>query len=428
MSKLDTYLRSIEKFGATGATLISNQPITLKFPTGDRNATQVVPHEQLVAMVREIATTAALDAVDKQRPARFDYESGGFRYQLTVAPRVGAWQLDIVGAGASQGVPQPVGAQPSRPVARAQSAPVAGDEMEIERGQYDMPNEVATAPASSGSTFLDGLTTGARGQRATDIFLAAGAPVLVRANGELVPSERTVVDGDQLARELGVVAPADARAALIEGKQATFAYNDGAGRVRATLTRDRRGPGAALRLLHGEPPALERLSLGDEVTTWLGGQGLIVIAGASGAGKTTLLAALVRNLGERRRAVVAIEDPIELVQTGPSISQREVGAHVPSAAAGVEAAMREGADAIVVGTVTSAETAAAVVAAVAGGHLVLATVTAPGLSALDRLLEYLPSGDRGLAGRMCREALLGTITASLARSGGRAYGVVPGGA
>ncbi|HEY4056808.1 MAG TPA: ATPase, T2SS/T4P/T4SS family [Kofleriaceae bacterium] len=424
MSKLDTYLRSIEKFGATGATLISNQAVTLKFPTGDRNATQIVPHDQLVAMVREVATPAAIGAIDQQRPARFDYESAGFRYTLSVSPRPGAWQLDIVGAGAA--VAQPVTAAPSRPVARAQSAPVS-DEMEIERGQYDMPSEPTTAAVSSGSAYLDGLTTTARGQRATDIFLSAGAPVLTRANGELVANS-AIVDGDQLSRELGVVAPADARAALLEGKPATFAYSDGAGRVRATLTRDRRGPGAALRLLHGEPPALDRLSLGDQVSSWLGGQGLIVVAGASGAGKTTLLAALVRSLGERRRAVVAIEDPIELVQNQPSVSQREVGAHVPSAAGGVHGAMREGADAIVVGAVTSAETAAAVVAAVAGGHLVLVTVTAPGPTALEQILEYLPAGDRVLAGRICREALLGTITASLARSGGRAYDVATGGA
>ena len=45
MSKLDVYLRSIEKFGATGAVLTSNQPVVMRFPAGDRHATQVTPHD-----------------------------------------------------------------------------------------------------------------------------------------------------------------------------------------------------------------------------------------------------------------------------------------------------------------------------------------------------------------------------------------------
>ena len=90
MSKLDVYLRSIEKFGATGALLTSNQAVTLKFPTGDRHATQVTPHDQLVMLVREIAPPAALDQIDRQRPARFDYDSNGIRYGINVMPGRGA--------------------------------------------------------------------------------------------------------------------------------------------------------------------------------------------------------------------------------------------------------------------------------------------------------------------------------------------------
>ena len=36
MSKLDVYLRSIERFGASGAVLTSDKAVTMRFPTGDR--------------------------------------------------------------------------------------------------------------------------------------------------------------------------------------------------------------------------------------------------------------------------------------------------------------------------------------------------------------------------------------------------------
>lgn len=425
MSKLDVYLRSIERFGASGAVLTSGQAVTLRFPTGDRHATQVTPHDQLVIMVREIAPPAALDAIDKQRPARFDIESQGTRYSISVQPRPGAWQVEIAPGQAPAPAPAPPAAVPARPAGRAPSAPVDAGEMTIERGQYDMPDSAAAAPTTSGSGLLDQLTQLARGIRATDIYLSAGSAPLVRTGAEVTAQDRGAIDAEQLSREVGIVAPPAARAAWLDGAPATFAYGDGAGRVRVTLTRDRRGPSAALRLLHGEAPALERLNLGAEVTRWLGERGLVVIAGASGVGKTTLLAAMVRALGERKKHVVSIEDPIELVHGSSSISQREVGDHVPSIAVGVEAAMREGADAIVIGAVTSPEAMAALVDAVAGGHLVLTTMTGsdPRL-ALQRRLDWL--GDaRGAAEKLCAGALLGTITPAVARSGGRTYEVSP---
>ncbi|MCE7890644.1 MAG: hypothetical protein DYH12_13280, partial [Sorangiineae bacterium PRO1] len=77
MAKIDSYLRSIERFGATGATLVSGKSVTLHFPTGDRHATQVTSHELLVAMVREVAPSNARAALETGRTVRFALDSGG---------------------------------------------------------------------------------------------------------------------------------------------------------------------------------------------------------------------------------------------------------------------------------------------------------------------------------------------------------------
>jgi twitching motility protein PilT len=429
MSKLDVYLRSIEKFGAAGAVLTSGQAVTLRFPAGDRQATQVTPHDQLVVMVREVAPPAVLDQIDQQRPARFEIESMGMRYGISVSPRPGAWSVTIEPAP----VATPAAAvAPTRPLPRAGTAPTVdtGGDMAIERGQYDLGPAVTAAAAVVGSSsgLLDNLTTQARASRATDIFLAAGAPPMVRVAGELNVADRGALDGEMLSRELGILAPAEARAAWTEGGSATFAYGDGAGRVRVTLTRDHRGPGAALRLLHGDPPPLAGLGLGGDVVEWLGARGLILVAGPSGAGKTTTLAALVRALGERRRSVVTLEDPIEILQPGPTISQRALGEHVANASAGVAAAMREGADAIAIGAVTSTDAAEAVVDAAAGGHLVLATVIAPSPRlALEVVVDLVSADRRELARAVFGEALLGTIAPLVTRQGSRSFSVVPRG-
>ena len=394
MAKLDVYLKSIERFGAAGAVLVSNQAVTLRFPAGDRQATQVTPHDQLVALVREIAPPAALGAIDQSRAARFEYES----HVIAVVPRPNAWQVSI------------------EPSAAAAPAPSAGDvvDLAIERGQYDSGPVRAAAATASGSLQLDQITAAARSQRATDIFLASDAAPLVRVGSELRASGDPL-DAEMLSRELGLVAPAEARQAWSEVGHAVFAYSDGGGRVRASLGRDRRGPTAALRLLVGEPVALDRLGAPRDVAAWLERRGLVAIAGAPGSGKTTLLAALIASLGERK--IVSVSDVIEIIQASPCVSQREIGPHVASVASGITAAMLEGADAIAVDARLTGEAVAAVADAVAAGHLVLAVVGAgSAAAAADQLAEQLAPDRRA----SLKRGFLGAV-AQVAKAGGRTF-------
>lgn len=431
MAKIDVYLRSIERFGAAGAILTSGQAITLRFPQGDRHATQVTPHDQLVGLVREIAPPAALEQIDKNRPAKFEVDSGGTRYSLDVHPKPGSWQVVIaaVTGGAPAAVtPAPIAAAAAapRPMPRPPSAPVAvEDEMAIERGQY-ADAATTTTRAASGSATLDAWTHAARSSRASDVFLSTGAPPVARIGAELQAlGDRGPLEEATVSRELGVVAPAEARAAWSERGTARFAYSDGMGRVRVTLMRDYRGPGAALRLLVGEPPAVERLGLGPQVAGWLEARGLVLVAGPSGAGKTTTIASLVRSLGDKQKRVVTIEDPIEIIHAqSPSVSQRAVGDHVPTVMDGVAGAMREGADAVVVDAAASAEAAVAIVAAVTAGHLVIASIaTTIAREAPDRLVDLLPLDRRDLGRAALQACLLGTI-APVVKGAGRAFEVV----
>lgn len=412
MAKLDAYLRSIEKFGAAGAVLTSGQPVTLKFPNGDRNATQVTPHDQLVGMVRELAPPAALDTIDQNRPARFDIDSEGRRYSVSVAPRPGMWQVTIEPATAAPSRPTPP-AGVMREHVRPQTPPPVpvGDagELAIERGQYaDAP---AAPVGASASVALDQLTRAARQARATDLYLTTGGAPMHRVGSDIVQAGANVLDAETIAREVGIVATAEARATWNEQGTGTFAYSDGGGRIRVTLGRDAKGPTAALRLLPDEAPSLERVNLG-KAGEWLGGRGLVLVVGAAGAGKTVALASLLRALGDRGRRVIAIEQPIEVVI--PSVSQRAVGEHVPSVQAGVAGALAEAADAIAIGNVASADAAAGLLDAVAGGALVLATVTVSNAAvAVDRIVGYLDAGLKDLGRNVLDASVLGTIRATI---------------
>ncbi|HEY3806402.1 MAG TPA: ATPase, T2SS/T4P/T4SS family [Kofleriaceae bacterium] len=398
MPKLDVYLKSIERFGAAGAVLASNQAVTLRFPAGDRQATQVTPHDQLIALVREVAPPAALGSVDQGRPARFAYET----WAIAVVPTPNAWQVTI---------------EPASPPAAAPGPSAGGGgvvDLAIERGQYDSGPVRAAAATASGSPLLDQMTSAARTLRATDIYLAAGAAPMLRVNGELRASGDPL-DAEALSRELGQVAPGDARAAWTELGAATFTYSDAAGRVRTTLARDHRGPSAALRLLVGEPVGLDRIGAPREVAGWLERRGLVAVAGAPGSGKTTFVSALLSALGERR--IVSIADAIEIVHASPWISQRAIGAHVATAAAGITAAMLEGADAIAVDARLGPESAERLVEAAAAGHLVIAVVASATAAAAGARLAELVGPERRAA---LQQGFLGAV-AAVVKPGGRTF-------
>jgi len=153
----------------------------------------------------------------------------------------------------------------------------------------------------------------------------------------------------------------------------------------------------------------------------------VLVGGRSGVGKTTTLSAMLRWLGEHHRRVVSIEDPIEIVHLSPWISQRAVGVHVPDVKTGVEAAMQEGADVIVIGATSSAAAASAVIDAAIGGHLVLTTVVSPVADrAAHRLVDKLPADERAGAWSVISDMLVGAIAPMVGANGDRTFEVAYG--
>ena len=514
MRRIEFYMRVIEKAGATGALLASGQAVTLRFPTGDRRSTQITPHDQLVDLVRDVAPPMVLDQIDASRQARFELDSGSYRYAIDVHPQRGFWQVFIeLAADAVPDVEEPTNDSarnaapaelaysesrrtplPSRmpqmtppqqpavrqtggvptltrdqasagmrahrpsqemppqrrrpsdgmpaqrqrpseavPVVRKSDSvsgvlpppPVPEDAIIIiERGQYEAPKGVQR---SSGSAILDLLTSNARAENASDVYLIAGHAPYMKVNGQLMATTvRSAFDPEQLSREIGIVAPVEVRTAWLERGIAGFTYSDGIGRVRVRLTRDHRGPAATFRLLPGVPPTLEDLGL-YEVDNLLEDRGLIIVGGPSGSGKTTTLAAMIRALGEDRRSVVVLEDAIEIVHISPWISQRQIGMHVPDVLSGVEAAMAEGVDAIIIGTCRDADRARAVIEAATGGHLVITTVVSPVAEvAIDRLVDKLPEAARAGAREVIAHMHLGSVAPIIGHEGERTFEVVFG--
>ncbi len=234
---------------------------------------------------------------------------------------------------------------------------------------------------------------------ATDVHIepdSAEARVRVRVDGLLydktslpqsvagaVISRLKVLAGMDIAERLR---PQDGRILLdIEGRE----YD-----LRLATVGTAFGERAAVRLLNTQQVllGLERLGLFPEQQAILENllsrpHGMVLVTGPTGSGKTTTLYACLRQINERTRNIMTIEDPVEYRLRGiTQIPVREKAG--VTFGMGLRAILRQDPDVIMVGEIRDAETASIGIQAALTGHLVLSTLhTNQAAGAIVRLLD-----------------------------------------
>ena len=424
MARLTYYVKSLEKFGAQAAVLASNQSVTLRFPTGDRHASQQTTHAQLLQMLQEVAPRDLMQRLESGQPARFAVEDDGLHYQVTVQLASGGVSILL-----EPGRAAPPPAKPAPPPSEAApvEAPVetaAVDEMPIERTRYE-----AIADTAGTSSFLDALLLHMKKVGASDLHLSTGQPPMLRLHGDMTAiAGRPPLEADMLMRELMAIAPPANRAEFEERNDTDFAYAlPKVSRFRVNVFRDRNGPGSVMRAIPFEMPDPKKLGLPEQVLSLCDlTKGLVVVTGPTGSGKSTTLAAMIDHINRNRAAhIITIEDPIEFIHPNKKclINQREVRTHTRSFKDALRAALREDPDIVLVGEMRDLETIAIAVETAETGHLVfgtLHTTTAPGT--VDRIVDQFPPDRQEQIRMMLSESLAGVIAQVLCKriGGGRA--------
>ncbi len=137
--------------------------------------------------------------------------------------------------------------------------------------------------------------------------------------------------------------------------------------------------------------------------------GIILVVGPTGSGKTTTLYSVMRQLNDRRRKIITVEDPVEYQL--PGLSQMQVNPKIGlTFAAGLRHIVRQDPDVILVGEIRDRETADIAINAALTGHLVLSTLhTNDAVGAITRL------SDMGVEGFLVASALFGVLSQRLVR-------------
>jgi len=254
----------------------------------------------------------------------------------------------------------------------------------------------------------------AKTQQATDIHICAGAPILFRVAGKLVPVTKEKLTAEQ-SREISFeLLTNDQKAQLEQNLDYDLMLADESGRYRINIGYFDGKIGATIRILPTEPKTIEQLHLPDVVRDLARRtKGLVLITGSTSQGKTTTMASMIDEINTTsEKHIVTIEDPIEYVHTNKTgvVRQREVARDTQSFNTGLRAALRQDPDVIAIGEMRDYETIRIALTAAETGVLVLSTLHVISIDKIiERLLSYAPATDEGQLRFLLAESLQGMI-------------------
>jgi twitching motility protein PilT len=236
---------------------------------------------------------------------------------------------------------------------------------------------------------------------ASDLLLSSDRPPLYRAANELLPlpGEGTLPDA-QLRAALQDMVTEDEWASLLGEQQLAFVAELGHElRVRGLCSTGLHGISARLSLLRPAAASISELQLPASLAGLADtATGLILVTGPAASGKSTLVATLLSLIAKQRTGHIAtIENPVESLQKtyAAVVSQRGVGRHCGSQAAGFEAALDTNADVIACSSIEAQGAFELAVEAACSGVLVFGELPGHGAAnAIEYLLACVPGAQR----------------------------------
>ncbi|QXZ10992.1 PilT/PilU family type 4a pilus ATPase [Comamonas sp. Y33R10-2] len=248
-------------------------------------------------------------------------------------------------------------------------------------------------------------------KKASDVFLSARAPALIKINGVSVPINNQELPVDApLALLAEVVSPEAIKELTETGELNTAIPITGLGRFRISAMRQRGSYAVVIRFIAQQIPNRNSLCLPPIVSDLImEKRGLVLIVGATGSGKSTTLASMIEERNETLTGhILTVEDPIEFQFRNKKsiVNQREVGTDTATLGTALKNALRQAPDVILIGEIRDRETMSAALAYAQSGHLCLATLHANNsYHALNRILSFFPEE--------IRPSMLGELAAAL---------------
>ena len=255
---------------------------------------------------------------------------------------------------------------------------------------------------------------------ATDIYLFADRQIMMRQSGAIFPATEQTVDKTRVAELLAEASEGFADGyKVVAGKNFSKTFGlPGVGRARISVTWDDVNPSVSIRVIQNESVSFDNLFLPQFCQSFANlTRGLVLVAGPSTSGRSTTVTTFAEMIAASRPCYIhTIERPIERLLKNPNgaIAQKEVGLHVKSGIAGIELAMRDGADVICFDHLESMEELNLLLQAANAGALVFAVTGGNNIHALlSKLLVSVPEANRSAFACTLADQLKGVIVQHL---------------
>jgi twitching motility protein PilT len=275
---------------------------------------------------------------------------------------------------------------------------------------------------SSQELTLENLLVYAASQKASDIFLKAGAPPGLRILGRIIKLPLPVLDGEDTLRLAGEHMTPATRQQFDQTHEMNLSFTvPGVARIRQNVYQERDEVATTCRLISLRVRSLDEIGVHSPAIRTITTQpnGLVLVTGPTGSGKTTTLAGMIDHINETRPVnIVTMEDPIEYVYTDKQamISQRQVGIDTASFAEALKQVLRQSPDVILIGEMRDLETINIALEAAETGHLVFGTVhTSSAPETLDRISNMYAPHERPMLWLRMAGILRGVISQKLVK-------------
>lgn len=172
-------------------------------------------------------------------------------------------------------------------------------------------------------------------KKASDVYLSAHSPALIKINGEAIPINSQILPADAPRNLLAEVLPPERIEEMEELGELNMAFPlAGVGNFRISGFRQRNTYAVVIRYVPTDIPPLDSLSLPPILADLImEKRGLLLMVGSTGAGKSTTLASMLDHRNATTAGhILTIEDPVEFLFTNKKslVNQREVGSDTQS--------------------------------------------------------------------------------------------------
>ena len=262
---------------------------------------------------------------------------------------------------------------------------------------------------------------------ASDVYLSANTPILLKINGQIMQmSDQALAPAQTRELLLESLTPRQVEELDTTGELNVAISVPKVGSFRLSAFKQRGSIAAVLRCIPPVIPSLESLGLPPVLSSLVvERRGLILVVGATGTGKSTTMASMLEWRNQQVTGhILTIEDPIEFLFSNKRsiVNQREVGRDTASLNVALRNALRQSPDCIMIGEIRDRETMTAAISYALSGHLIIATLHANNsYHALSRILSFYDPDSRPALLADLAAGLRAVISQRLVRatSGGR---------